>query len=99
MASRQTSQSGCPHHPHQGATQGRCAASLTYKHHSTLLNTMENNMNKGYGWYFIVVGMIGIVMAFARAKSEREVFLILATIPTAFLVVRFAAFLNKRKKE
>ncbi len=50
---------------------------------------------KRYGWYFFLVGMFGLVMAFARAKSEREVFLILATIPTAFLVVRFAGFLDK----
>ena len=60
---------------------------------------MESNMNKGYGWYFIVVGIFGIVLAFARAKNEREVFLILATIPTAFLVVRFAGFLNKKGRE
>jgi len=60
---------------------------------------MENIMKIGYGWYFLVVGLFGIVMAFARAKSEKEVFLILATIPTAFLVVRFAGFLNKRSKE
>jgi succinate-acetate transporter protein len=57
------------------------------------------NMMKRYGWYFFLVGMFGLVMAFARAKSEREVFLILATIPTAFLVVRFAGFLDKRNKE
>ena len=56
-------------------------------------------MKKGYGWYFVFVGIFGIVMAFARAKSEREVFLILATIPTAFLVVRFTGLLNKRNKE
>ena len=80
-------------------SSGRCAASLTYKHRSTFKNTMENNMNKGYGWYFLFVGLFGIVMAFARAKNEREVFLILATIPTAFLVIRFAGFLNKRNKE
>ena len=60
---------------------------------------MENNMKKGYGWYFIAVGIFGIMMAFARAKSEREIFLILATIPTAFLVVRSAEFLRKRNKE
>jgi succinate-acetate transporter protein len=60
---------------------------------------MENNMKKGYGWYFLVVGIFGIVMAFARAKSEREVFLILATIPTAFLVIRGAEFLRKRKEK
>jgi hypothetical protein len=60
---------------------------------------MENNMKKGYGLYFLAVGIFGIMMAFARAKSEREVFLILATIPTAFLVVRFAGFLNKKGKE
>jgi succinate-acetate transporter protein len=59
---------------------------------------MENNM-QGYGLYFIIVGLFGIVMAFARAKNEREIFLILATIPTAFLVVRVAEFMNKRKKK
>lgn len=59
---------------------------------------MENNMKKGYGWYFITVGFFGIMMAFARAKSEREIFLILAMIPTAFLVVRSAEFLRKRNK-
>lgn len=56
-------------------------------------------MKKGYGWYFIAVGIFGIMMAFARAKSEREMFLILAMIPTAFLVVRSAEFLRKRNKE
>ena len=56
-------------------------------------------MKKGFGWYFLAVGIFGIVMAFARAKSEREVFLILATIPTAFLVIRGAEFLRKRKRE
>lgn len=56
-------------------------------------------MKKGYGLYFLAVGTFGIMMAFARAKSEREVFLILATIPTAFLIVRFAGFLNKNSKE
>ena len=60
---------------------------------------MENKMKKGFGWYFIAVGVFGIVMAFARAKSEREIFLILATVPTAFLVIRGAEFLRKRKKE
>lgn len=54
---------------------------------------------KGFGWYFLVVGIFGIVMALAKAKSEREFFLTLATIPTAFLVVRFAGFLNKKNKE
>ena len=53
-------------------------------------------MKKGYGWYFLAVGIFGIVMAFARARSEKEVFLILATIPTAFLVIRGAEFLRKR---
>ena len=53
---------------------------------------------KRFGLYFFFVGVFGIVMAFARAKSEREVFLILATIPTAFLIVRFAGVLNKRNK-
>jgi succinate-acetate transporter protein len=56
-------------------------------------------MKKGYGWYFIAVGIFGIVMAFARAKSEKEMFLILATIPTAFLVVQGAEFLRRRKRE
>ena len=66
---------------------------------STLRNTMENNMKKGFGWYFLFVGIFGIVMAFARAKSEREVFLILAMIPMAFLAVRGAEFLGKRNRE
>jgi len=60
---------------------------------------MESNMKKGYGWYFLVVGIFGIVTAVARAKNEREFFLILATVPTAFLVVRLADFLRKRNKE
>jgi succinate-acetate transporter protein len=60
---------------------------------------MESNMKKGYGWYFVFLGIFGIVMAFARAKNERDVFLILATIPAAFLVLRFAGFLSKRNKE
>jgi succinate-acetate transporter protein len=60
---------------------------------------MENNMKRGFGWYFIALGVFGIVMAFARAKSEREIFLILATVPTAFLVIRGAEFIRKRKKE
>jgi hypothetical protein len=59
---------------------------------------MENN-RKGYGWYFLAVGVVGIVMALAKAKNEKEFFFTLATIPTAFLVVRFAGFLNKRNKE
>jgi hypothetical protein len=59
---------------------------------------MEHNM-KGFGWYFIVLGSFGLVMAFARAKNEREVFLILATIPAAFLVVRGADFLRKRNQK
>ena len=54
---------------------------------------------QGYGLYFVLVGIFGIVMAFARAKNEREVFLILATIPTAFLVVRVAEFLRKKKEK
>jgi succinate-acetate transporter protein len=60
---------------------------------------MENNMKKGFGWYFLFLGIFGILMAFAQAKSEREMFLILATIPTAFLVVRGAEFLRKRKEK
>jgi succinate-acetate transporter protein len=59
---------------------------------------MENNMNKGFGWYFIAVGIFGLGMAFARAKNEREVFLILAIIPAAFLMLRLARFLNDRNK-
>jgi hypothetical protein len=59
---------------------------------------MENNM-KAFGWYFLIVGIFGIVTAFARAKNEREFFLILATIPTAFLVIRGAEFLRKRGKK
>jgi succinate-acetate transporter protein len=58
---------------------------------------MENDMKKGYGWYFVVVGIFGIIMAFSRAKSDREIFLILATIPAAFLAVRGAEFLRKRR--
>ena len=54
---------------------------------------------QGYGWYFIVVGIFGIVTALARAKNEREVFLILAMIPMAFLTVRFVGFLSKRNKK
>ena len=57
---------------------------------------MENNMKKGYGWYFLIVGIFGIVTAFARAKSEREFFLVMAMIPTAFLVIRGMEFLKKR---
>ena len=56
-------------------------------------------MHKGFGWYFLALGIVGIAMAFARAGSERDVFLILATIPTAFLVIRLAGFLNNRSKE
>jgi succinate-acetate transporter protein len=56
-------------------------------------------MKKGYGWYFLLVGIFGLLMAFARAKNEREVFLLLATIPTAFLVVRGAEFLRKRNNK
>jgi hypothetical protein len=52
-----------------------------------------------YGWYFLVVGVFMIVTAVARAKNEREFFLVLATVPTAFLVVRLAGFLKKRNKE
>jgi hypothetical protein len=59
---------------------------------------MESNM-KGFGWYFIVVGILGLAMAFARAKNEREMFLILVTIPAAFLVVRGAEFLRKRSRK
>jgi succinate-acetate transporter protein len=66
---------------------------------STSRNTMENKMKKGFGWYFLSVGIFGIVMAVARAKSEREMFLILATIPTAFLVIRGAEILRKRNRE
>jgi len=53
---------------------------------------------RGYGWYFMLVGVFGIIAAFARAKNEREIFLILATIPTAFVMVRVAEFLRKRKQ-
>jgi hypothetical protein len=34
---------------------------------------MENHM-KGYGWYFIVVGIVAIVTAFARAKKKEKYF-------------------------
>lgn len=54
---------------------------------------------RGYGWYFLLVGIFGIVTALARAKNEREMFLVLATIPTAFLVLRVAESLNKRSKK
>ena len=54
---------------------------------------------QGYGWYFVLVGMLGIFTALARAKNEREVFLVLATIPTAFLVVRVVRFYNRRNKK
>lgn len=66
---------------------------------SSSKDTMENNMKKGFGWYFLAVGLFGIVMAFARAKSEGEIFLVLATIPTAFLVVRGAEFLRKKNNK
>ena len=56
-------------------------------------------MNKGYGWYFVAVGIFGISVAVATAKNEREVFLVLATIPTAFLILRFAGFLSNKNKE
>jgi succinate-acetate transporter protein len=62
-------------------------------------HTLEIMMKKGYGWYFLLVGIFGLLMAFARAKNEREVFLLLATIPTAFLVVRGAEFLRKRNNK
>ena len=51
-----------------------------------------------YGWYFVLVGIVGIVTAVAGAKSEREILLVIATIPTAFLVVRVVGFLGKRNK-
>jgi len=51
-----------------------------------------------YGWYFVLVGMFGIFTALARAKNEREFFLVLATVPTAFLVVRVVGFMKKRNK-
>jgi succinate-acetate transporter protein len=54
---------------------------------------------QGYGWYFLVIGVFGIIMALARAKNEKEAFLVLATIPTAFLTVRLAEFLRKRNKK
>ena len=65
---------------------------------NTLKQIMENNM-QGYGWYFLIVGALGIGLAFAKAKNEREVFLILATIPAAFLTVRAAEFWRKRNKK
>jgi succinate-acetate transporter protein len=60
---------------------------------------MENNMKKGYGLYFFFVGIFGIMMAFARAKNEREVFLILAIIPTAFVLVRLLGSRNKKDEQ
>ncbi|HSL30403.1 MAG TPA: hypothetical protein VK900_14480 [Anaerolineales bacterium] len=54
---------------------------------------------KQFGWYFLLVGLFGIVTALARSKNDREFFLVLATIPTAFLVIRVAEFFRKRSKE
>ena len=54
---------------------------------------------KQYGWYFFLVGIFGIVTALARSKNERELFLVLATIPTAFLIIRAAEFFRKRNEE
>jgi len=54
---------------------------------------------QGYGWYFIGIGILGIGTALAKAKNEREFFLVLATVPTAFLVVRVAGFLGNKKKK
>jgi hypothetical protein len=65
---------------------------------STSKKTTENTM-QGYGWYFVLLGILGITTALARAKNEREFFLVLATIPTAFLTVRLMAFLSKRSKK
>jgi hypothetical protein len=62
------------------------------------MKTMENNM-QGYGWYFFVVGILGVVAALARAKNEREMFLVLATIPTTFLIIQLAGLLSKRGKQ
>ena len=53
---------------------------------------------QGYGWYFLLLGIFGIVTAFARAKNDSEIFLILATIPTGFLTIRVVEFLRKRNK-
>jgi hypothetical protein len=53
---------------------------------------------KAYGWYFLLLGVFGIVTAFVRAKNEREVFLILATIPAAFLAIRMMESWQKRSK-
>ena len=55
-------------------------------------------MNR-YGLYFLVVGIFGIIMAFVRAKSEREIFLVMATVPTAFLAIRGMEFLRKRNQK
>ena len=52
-----------------------------------------------YGWYFLLVGIFGLVTAVARAKNEKEFFLVLATVPTAFLVIRGLEYLKKRNKE
>lgn len=54
---------------------------------------------QGYGWYFVLLGIFGIVTALARAKNEKEFFLVLATIPTAFLIIRVLGFLDKRNKK
>ena len=68
-----------------------------FRNADTSQTTMETNMPQ-FGWYFMGVGLFGLVTAFARAKHEREIFLLLATIPTAFLVIRCAEFLRKRNK-
>ena len=54
---------------------------------------------QGYGWYFILLGIFGIGIALAKAKNEREFFLVLATVPTAFLTIRVVAFLRDRSKK
>jgi hypothetical protein len=46
-----------------------------------------------------MIVIFGIITALAIAKNEKEFFLVLATIPTAFLAVRVAGFLGKRKKK
>jgi succinate-acetate transporter protein len=62
------------------------------------MKTMEHIMHR-YGWYFFLLGIFGIVTALARTKNERELFLVLATIPTAFLIVRLMGFLSKKHQK
>ena len=51
---------------------------------------------KSFGLYFLFIGVFGIGTALAGVKNEREFFLVLATVPTAFLVIRVMEFLRKK---